>query len=80
MEGEMMSALNKHGEIFDRLGDREPQTVIEAQAVLENIRAEKGLLDAEILGELRTLSSHALGRILGMAKSHRETEAAYTTR
>jgi hypothetical protein len=80
MDGEMVDALNKHDEIFKNLGDREPQTVIEAQAVLENIRAEKGHLDAETLRELHSLRAQTQERLLRIVQLKRETEAAYTTK
>jgi hypothetical protein len=35
----------KHKDVLERLGDREPSTEFEAQAVLEDIRASKGYLD-----------------------------------
>ena len=79
MDGGIVSALNKHSEIFKNLGDREPQSVIEAQAVLENIRTEKGHIDMGTLQELQTLSSQAQDTVLRFVQLLRETEAAYTT-
>lgn len=63
-----------------QLGDREPASLIEAQAVIENIRAEKGYLDSETLQDLRQISEQSQKKILNLAKLKRETEAAYTTR
>ena len=80
MDNDFVSALNKHCDVFKDLGDREPLTPIEAQAVIENIRAEKGHLDRETLRELHTLGQRSQERLLRVVKLKRETEAAYTTK
>jgi hypothetical protein len=80
MNGDIVSALSKHCEVFKELGDREPLNTIEAQAVIENIRAEKGHLDEETLREVHTLGSRIQERLLRIVQLKRETEAAYTTK
>lgn len=80
MENKLLNSLNKLGGIFRQLGDREPTTAVEAQAVIENIRAEKGHLDKEVVQELHTNSQRTQDVIFNIVKLKRETEAAYTTK
>jgi hypothetical protein len=70
----------KHKDVLERLGDREPMTELEAQAVLEDIRASKGYLDEETwqnLGRMRDSSRQYIQRIVD---SFQETAATYTKR
>lgn len=80
MNSDIGDAFTRHSEIYSNLGNREPQTSIEAQAVIEHIRAEKGHLDQESLDQLHTLSPHVEERLLRIVNAKRETEAAYTIR
>lgn len=68
MDSELPDSLNKHGDTFKQLGDREPTTAIEAQSVVENIRADKGHLDDEVLQELRGNSRHTQDVIFNIVK------------
>ncbi|KAH6212673.1 hypothetical protein HBI42_148920 [Parastagonospora nodorum] len=79
MDKEFLDSLNKHDNTFKRLGDREPATYLEAQSVVEHIRAEKGYLDAEVVRELHGNSRRTQEIIFNIVKLKRETEAAYTT-
>lgn len=74
------AALGRYSDVLAQLGDREPSSLIEAQAVIENIRAEKGYLDNETLQDLRTINEQSRKKILHLVQLKRETEAAYTTR
>lgn len=74
------TALGRHSDVFSRLGDREPSSFIEAEAVIENIRAEKGYLDEETLRDLHRISEQSRNKVLHLVRLKRETEAAYTTR
>jgi hypothetical protein len=78
MDDDLVRSLNKHCDVFRQLGDREPVNSLEAQAVIEKIREDKGYLDDEILRDLRKLDQRSHDRLLRMVKSNRETEAAYT--
>jgi hypothetical protein len=80
MDNELLDSLNKHGDTFKRLGDREPATYLEAQSVVEHIRAEKGYLDAEVVRELHGNSRRTQEIVFNIVKLKRETEAAYTTK
>jgi hypothetical protein len=80
MGDDLVGSLSRHCDVFRQLGDREPVTSTEAQAVIENIRAEKGYLDDETLQELNTLGSRTKERLLRIINLKRETEAAYTTK
>jgi hypothetical protein len=80
MDGDLVASLSRHCDVFRQLSDREPVNSTEAQAVIENIRAEKGYLDDETLEELNTLGPRTKERLLRIINLKRETEAAYTTR
>jgi hypothetical protein len=80
MDAGITGSLGRHYEVYRQLGNREPSTAIEAQAVIENIRVEKGHLDADTLRELDTLTQRTRETILKIVKSKRETEADYTTK
>ena len=77
---EAKQALAKHGAILERLGDREPSRIIEAQAIIENIRVEKGYLDEDLLEDLNSLRDGNRKRVERIFELKRRTEAAYTTR
>jgi hypothetical protein len=78
MHGNGLGHLSGHWDVFKQLGDREPTTAIEAQAFIENIRAEKGHLDDRAVQEVNTLSPQVRERILRIVESKREIEAKYT--
>jgi hypothetical protein len=80
MDGDLARSLSRDCDVFRQLGDHEPANLTEAQAVIENIRAEKGHLDDETLQELNILDARTKERLLRMINLKRETEAAYTTR
>ncbi|KAF2023979.1 hypothetical protein EK21DRAFT_118224 [Setomelanomma holmii] len=61
--------------VFEKLGDREPTTLEEAQAVIENISAEKGHLDKDTLRGLESLPPRSRERLLRIV----ELKAKYTT-
>jgi hypothetical protein len=80
MDDDFVKSLGRHGDVFRELGDREPANSIEAQAIIENIREDKGYLDDETLQDLHTLGQRSQDRLLRIVKLKRETEAAYTTK
>jgi hypothetical protein len=80
MDGNSLECLNRHWGVFKQLSNREPTTAIEARAVVENIRAEKGHLDDQALQEVNTLSVPVRETLLRIVELKRETEAAYTTK
>lgn len=75
-----LSDLTQHGAVLDQLGDREPSTIQEAQAVLEDIRARKGILDDETVYHLNFIPERNRRLIQRNLDALRETEAAYTRR
>lgn len=79
-EHHLGTALSRHSDLLAQLGDREPASLIEAQAVIENIRAEKGYLDSETLQDLHKINEQSRKKILHLVELKRKTEAAYTTR
>ena len=72
--------VSRDPKILDRLGEKEPKTVHEAQVILESIRREKGYLDSETLRDLEILQEKSRQEVMRIAAKSRETEAAYTTR
>ena len=80
MADENLPLASQWEEILKNLGQEEPTTRIEAQALLERIRADKGYLDEETLCELRALPERNRAKILRVAEKSRETQAAYTKR
>jgi hypothetical protein len=80
MDSDLAESLSRDCDVFRQLGGREPANLTEAQAVIENIRAEKGYLDDKTLQELNILDARTKERLLRIINLKRETEAAYTTR
>lgn len=70
------AAPGKYRQIFDQLGDSEPETLIEAQAILENKRQSLGHVDEYLLAELEKNKPWAKQLILATFKKSSETEAA----
>ena len=79
-EHHLGTSLGRHSDVLAQLGDREPASLIETQAVIENIRTEKGYLDSETLQDLHQINEQSRKKILHLVKLKRETEAANTTR
>lgn len=75
-----LHSLARHRAILDELGDREPTTIHEAQAILEDIRSGKGYLDQETLHHLSTMPARSRQQIERIVNTKKETEAAYTKR
>jgi hypothetical protein len=80
MDGDLARSLSRDCDVFRQLGDREPANLIKAQAVIENIRAEKGYLDNKTLQELNILNARTKDWLLRIINLKRETKAAHTTR
>jgi hypothetical protein len=80
MDSDLAGSLSRDCDVFRQLGDREPANLTEAQAFIENIRAEKGHLDDETLQELNNFDARTKERLLRIINLKRETKAAYTTR
>ena len=72
------SLVFKHQDVLEKLGDREPSTEFEAQAVLEGIRASKGYLDEETLQDVSRMRESSKQHMQGVVDLFQETVAAYT--
>jgi hypothetical protein len=72
--------LSKHKAVLETLGDGEPSTELEAQAVLEDIRAAKGYLDKETLQDVSRMPDRSKQNIQRIVDSLQETAAVYTKR
>jgi hypothetical protein len=72
--------VERYTDVLERLGDDEPSSRLEAQAVIKAIKVEKGYLDESILQDLNTLRPETLETILQVIEQKRKTEAAYTKR
>ncbi|KAH9866598.1 hypothetical protein J1614_008290 [Plenodomus biglobosus] len=79
MEGQAPGEFGRLYDVYEELGTREPSTLEQAQAVIENIRAEKGHLDKDALRELDTISPRNREKFLRIVQLKQESEAAYTT-
>ncbi|KAF1842835.1 uncharacterized protein K460DRAFT_367777 [Cucurbitaria berberidis CBS 394.84] len=66
-------------EVLDALGDEEPSTVREAQAITEKIRISKGHLDDEVRLDLENLMPRNRDLMLAFVERNRDMEAAYTS-
>lgn len=80
MNDPLSIAVGQHQQILAELGQREPTTALQANAVLESIRAGKGYLDRQTLLDLETIRTGSRERVLSIIAEKRRTEAAYTTR
>ncbi|KAF2875580.1 hypothetical protein BDV95DRAFT_278391 [Massariosphaeria phaeospora] len=78
MGDKTLSTIAKYKEVLERLGDGEPTSALEAKAVIESIRADKGHLDDETLQDLQSIRDRSRQNILRIIELKRETEAAYT--
>jgi hypothetical protein len=50
--------------VLARLGDGEPSTRLDAQALMENIRAEKGYTDATTMQDLNIMPARSRQEIM----------------
>ena len=80
MEGNNDLLVGRLQDVLDALGDREPSTRLEAQAVTEKIRLSKGHLDDEVRSDLENLQPRNRSIMLGFVERNRAMEAAYTSR
>lgn len=80
MERDNTLLVGRLQDVLDALGDREPSTRLEAQAVTEKIRLSKGHLDEEVRSDLENLQPRNRNIMLGFVERNREMEAAYTSR
>ncbi|KAJ4360929.1 uncharacterized protein N0V89_001498 [Didymosphaeria variabile] len=78
MTDDAASLIMSYRDAVDNLGDQEPLTMFEAQAVLESIRVEKGYLDEETLGDVQAMRNRSRQTITRFVDKAREMEAAYT--
>ena len=67
----------KHKDVLEKLGDREPSTEFEAQAVPKGTRASKGYLDEETLQDVGRMRESSKQHIQGIIDSLQETIVAY---
>jgi hypothetical protein len=75
-----VGTLSKHHKLFKQLGTSEPTTTIEAEAVLEHIREEKGYIDPDFEQALNGLAPLYREKVFKFLLSKKKTEAAYTKR
>ncbi|OAL53028.1 hypothetical protein IQ07DRAFT_585016 [Pyrenochaeta sp. DS3sAY3a] len=70
--------FGQHRELLERLGDGEPSTTEEADALIESIRISKGYLDEDIKSDLQKLDARTREVMLQFVARQREIEAAFT--
>ena len=74
------ASFGRHRNVFENLGDDEPSTFLEAQAVIENIRADKGHLDATTMRDVNEMPARSRQKIMYNMEKIRDMEAAFTKR
>jgi hypothetical protein len=72
--------FGQNRELLERLGDDEPSTTDEADALIESIRISKGYLDEDIKSDLQKLDARTRDVMLQFVARQREIEAAFTKR
>ena len=65
-------------DVLEQLQDSEPSTVLEAQAVLKQIRVSKGYLDPVVIQDLNQMRASSRETVLQAIGNRMEIEAAYT--
>ena len=80
MQPASSSAVGKLHTVLKKLGTKQPRTHLEAQAIVKNIRIEKGYLDQDFLKDIEQLRPENQNFILQSFEDKRATEASYTTR
>ncbi|KAF2704317.1 hypothetical protein K504DRAFT_507325 [Pleomassaria siparia CBS 279.74] len=73
-----MSLVGRHCDVLKRLGDGEPSTLLEAEAVIEEIREEKGYLDSETIQHVNSIPNQSRDKVWRRIEKSKENEAAYT--
>lgn len=72
--------VGKHHDVLKQLGDGEPSTLLEAEAVIEDIRDKKGYLDPDTLQLVEAMPARNRDKILRAIEQMKDTEANYTRR
>ena len=80
MEFESPSLISRYQAVLDELGDNEPSSPLEARAVLDRIRADKGYLDNETMEHMNLMPARSRQNVMRLIDAKKEMEAAYTTR
>jgi hypothetical protein len=80
MENADIGQLLKCPDVLKQLGDREPATEIEAQAVLDCIRARNGYLDTDVINDINSMQRKSRDCVLGLLERYQSKTAAYTKR
>jgi hypothetical protein len=75
-----LSPPSKYKDVLQSLGDREPSSKLEAQAVIGSIRAEKGHVDEETRKNIDLMPDGSRQDVWRIIKRMQDTEAAYTKR
>ncbi|KAF2654846.1 hypothetical protein K491DRAFT_599984 [Lophiostoma macrostomum CBS 122681] len=74
----VLAGVGQHRDILERLGENEPSTKLEAQAIIEGIRADKGYLDEDTMQDLENVRARSRETIMRVIEQKREMEASYT--
>jgi hypothetical protein len=80
MDTDILASFGRHWDVLKKLGDGEPSTFLEAQAVIESIRAKKGYLEPTTMQDVNNMPARSRQNIMHLIEDKIETEAAYTKR
>ena len=73
------SNLSRLRDVLEAMQDFEPKNQLEARAVLEQIRLEKGYLDDEMVQDVSEMPKRTREFIQQLVQTYRETQGEYTT-
>jgi hypothetical protein len=80
MTAEDVPLAVRYAQTLKCLGNREPSTTFEMEAVLDGIRVKKCYLDDTILEDVQAMRESSRQTILHLVEKSKETEACYTKR
>ncbi|KAL1600687.1 hypothetical protein SLS60_007075 [Paraconiothyrium brasiliense] len=76
MSDEELTLVERYKNALEDLGDRQPATEFEAQAILDSIRVGKGYLDEKTLKAVQAMDTDSRQKVTRLVKNGQETEAA----
>ena len=72
--------LSRLRDVLEAMDDFEPQNQLEARAVLEQIRLEKGYLDDEMVQDVSKMPTRTREFVQQLVQNYRNTQGEYTTK
>ena len=75
-----LSNLSRLRDVLEAMQDFEPKNQLEARAVLEQIRLEKGYLDDEMVQDVSKMPTRTREFVQQLVQNYRNTQGEYTTK